>query len=200
MAGLDTEDQTYIDVNDVNEKEAADPALGGTGEAFFYIWEGSNSVKTVLEEISGEYQQITWMDYHERMKQENEIFKQRSVMIRLVLGMLSLVAGIGWLNSARGMLYSRRKEFQTLRILGFSQRKICAVAWMQIGIYLLIGIAVGVLIGDIAIRNIFRDGVIDGSSIQVYWKNVAGITGYLLLLAASLGFTIRDVVKQAGKG
>lgn len=198
MAGLDTEDQTYIDVNDVNEKEAADPALGGTGEAFFYIWGRQESAKTVLEEISGENQQITWMDYHERMKQEDQIFQQRSVMIRLVLGMLSLVAGIGWLNSARGMLYSRRKEFQTLRILGFSKGKIYTVAWIQIGIYLLIGIAVGVLIGDIAIRNIFRDGVIDGSSIQVYWKNVAGITGYLLLLAASLGFTIRDVVKQAG--
>ena len=63
---------------------------------------------------------------------------------RLVLGMLSLVAGIGWLNSARGMLYSRRKEFQTLRILGFSKGKIYTVAWIQIGIYLLIGIAAGV--------------------------------------------------------
>lgn len=197
MAGLDTDNQTYMDVNDLSEKEAADPNRGGIEEAFFYIWGYQDSVKTVLEEISRENQQITWLDCRDRMKQADQIFQQRSVMIRLVLGILSLVAGIGWLNSARGMLYSRRKEFQTLRTLGFSERKLYGVAWMQIGIYLLAGIAAGILMGDMAIRNIFRDGVISGSSIQVYWKNVAGITGYLLLLAASLGFTIRDVTKDA---
>ena len=198
MAGLDTDNQTYIDVNDLSEKEAADPNRGGIEEAFFYIWGYQDSVKTVLEEISRENQQITWLDCRDRMKQADQIFQQRSVMIRLVLGILSLVAGIGWLNSARGMLYSRRKEFQTLRILGFSKGKLYTIAWIQIGIYLLVGIAAGILMGDMAIRNIFRDSVINGSSIQVYWKNVAGITGYLLLLAASLGFTIRDVTKDAG--
>lgn len=129
-----------------------------------------------------------------RMVLESQIFNQRMVLIKLVLGVLSFVAGIGWLNSTRGILLYRREEFQTLRLLGFTENKLFCVAWIQIGFYLLVGIIAGVVFGQIVIYSIFKNGLAAGP-VGVHLNNAVGITVLLILLSLTLISTVKNVIR-----
>ncbi len=191
FGGLDEDNQIYIDVENVDMEEAEKNDIQDT---FFYIWGDGNTVENVLGSIAEENSDVSWIGYKERRELESQIFNQRMALIKLVLGVLSFVAGIGWLNSTRGILLSRREEFHTLRLLGFTEKKLFYVAWIQIGLYLLVGVIAGVMLGQIVIYNIFKNELATGH-VGVYLNNAVGITALLMLLSLTLTPTVKNVVR-----
>ena len=49
---------------------------------------------------------------------------------------LIVVAGIGWLNSAKAMLVARKEEYQVLRMLGTMVKRVRRICWFQVWSYM----------------------------------------------------------------
>ena len=108
--------------------------------------------------------------------------------------MLSIMAGIGWVNAAANMIQSRRKEYVVLRKLGMSERRVKKIIWYQLILFILSGIAAGIVLSLEIIRkfNIREYGIYQSVKFQA--GNVWFIIVLFLLLLMSLRKNVRENV------
>ena len=71
-----------------------------------------------------EFTALRWQSFEQIMAFSHKILKQRYFIVRFTLYMLSVMAGIGWVNAAANMIQSRRKEYVVLRKLGMSEGRV----------------------------------------------------------------------------
>lgn len=184
----DVQNQVYIDISNIKEKVGAE----NLWEVSFYIWGDKEQVESNLEDLQRENEELKWFSYAEKKKLSAKISSQRLTMIKLVIMVLIYVAGIGWLNSARGVLLSRRNEFQILRLIGFKQNGIRKLAWIQVGIYMLCGIVFGILFGQVIVYGIWNQGLMNGE-LHFYWENVVGIVMFFSIISLFLHKSIKKL-------
>ena len=114
-------------------------------------------------------------------------------MIEVVMFILLLVAGIGWLNSAKGMLVARKEEYRVLRMLGATVKRVRRISWIQVWSYMVSGIIWGVILGIVVVYFLWRSNLNANVSISIYWENIIGIVIYLFILSLFLKPTIKKL-------
>lgn len=171
------------------------------GVGFFV--EGENEhIRDVLRDIKMEqYDFYSECIYDEAVKELNEQIKQINSLINIVTCCLMIVIGVGWLNSIRGILISRKKEYKILRMLGASAGKVRVICLIQVFSYMFTGIIIGTIGGYAAICYMFNkagEALSEVNHIVVNVHIIIAIAVYFLLLSLSLRKTIRDVVTIHG--
>lgn len=137
---------------------------------------------------------LRWQSFEQVMAFSHKILKQRYFIVRLLLYMLSIMAGIGWVNAAANMIQSRRKEYVVLRKLGMSERRVKKIIWYQLILFIFSGIAAGIVLSLEIIRkfNIREYGIYQSVKFQA--GNVWFIIVLFLLLLMSLRKNVRENV------
>lgn len=100
--------------------------------------------------------------------------------------MLLIVTGIGWLNSAKGMLVASKEKYSVLRMLGASSKRVRRICWIQVWSYMVSGIILGVILGIVVIYLLWNGNINGNVSIRIYWEYIIGIVGYLFVLSLLL--------------
>lgn len=162
-----------------------------------YLDGDAEKIKEKFFQLEQEYRDFQWYIYEDIMEQSEKISGQRMAMIEVVMFILLLVAGIGWLNSAKGMLMARKEEYRVLRMLGATVKRVRRISWIQVWSYMVSGIILGVILGIVVVYFLWRSNLNANVSISIYWENVMGIVIYLFILSLLLKPTIdKDYSKK----
>ncbi len=173
---------------DVEAKEWVAPS-----EAVFYMKGEEKELDPLLKRIEKENPGFTWEIYEQVVEESEMIQTQRVVMVKLILLFLMLVAGLGWVNSARGMLIARKQDYQVLRLLGSTEKQVQKVIWVQIIGYMLAGILSGLGIGSICVYLLCHSTIDENIMIPLYWQHIVWIALYLCALSLMLIPTVKKV-------
>lgn len=162
-------------------------------EAYFYTKGYTKETKVVFEKYETSETGFKWFSMKELAEESDNVSNQRLTMISVVLFVLLIVAGVGWLNSAKSMLVARRQEYQVLRMLGSSVKRVRRMCWIQVWSYMFAGIILGMAIGLVTVYMLWRSNVNANVSISIYWQNLLGIVMYLFMLSICLKTTIKQL-------
>lgn len=181
-----------VDWDNLCEKEHSEKDSSGS---YVGLWlDGDKEI------IRGKFQQLLEMGndfdgiiYDDVMEQSNQIVSQWTTTMHIVLAMLLIVAGIGLLNSANGMLLTRKKEYQTLRMLGATGKTVRRICWMQTWSYMLSGVVLGAILGIVVVACLWKNNVITNTPITIDWEYITGIAAYLFGLSFMLHLTIKKM-------
>ena len=147
-----------------------------------------------LQNARMEFTALRWQSFEQVMAFSHKILKQRYFIVRFTLYMLSVMAGIGWVNAAANMIQSRRKEYVVLRKLGMSEGRVKKIIWYQLVLFIFSGIVAGIVLG-IEILKIFHlreYGV--WMDIKFRTENIWFILVLFLVLLVSLRKNVRENV------
>lgn len=147
-----------------------------------------------LQNARMEFTALRWQSFEQIMAFSHKILKQRYFIVRFTLYMLSVMAGIGWVNAAANMIQSRRKEYVVLRKLGMSEGRVKKIIWYQLVLFIFSGIVAGIVLG-IEILKIFHlreYGV--WMDIKFRTENIWFILVLFLVLLVSLRKNVRENV------
>ena len=155
------------------------------------------------EQIREKFQQLQleldtsfkWIMYDDIVEDSKHMGSQWTTTLHVVLNMLLIVAGIGLLNSANGMLLTRRNEYQILRMLGTTERDVRKICWMQVLSFMISGVVIGAILGIIVVAIIWTNNVATHIPLTIEWEYIAVIVIYLL----SLSLTLYPTVKKMGR-
>ena len=184
-----------IDWDNLNEMEVSEENSDGE---YIGVWfDGDKKlIREKIQELQLELDSnssFDWFVYDDMMEQSEHIVAQWTTTLHIVLIMLLIVAGIGLLNSANGMLLAREKEYQILRMLGESRKNIYKICWIQVISYMLSGVVLGAIIGVITVYGVWKGNVISNASIIIEWEYLSGIALYLFGISLLLSPTIRKI-------
>lgn len=145
-----------------------------------------------LDRIKLEYSSIKWSNYQEVMKISTKAIKERFRMFELVIGALITIAGIGWFNSMRSIIYSRTREYSILRVQGISVRSLQAIIAVQVLTYLFTGVILGFGIGTMCLTLLTY---FDKHTIEVTFNllTIGKIVVFMLGVCICLLPTVRKV-------
>lgn len=182
-----------VDWDNLCEKESTGTDTGGSRVG---LWLDGDK-----ERIRDKFQQLQveagiYFDgsiYDDVMEQSDQIVSQWTTTMHIVLAMLLIVAGIGLLNSANGMLLTRRKEYKVFRMLGATRKTVRRICWMQTWSYMLSGVVLGAILGIVVVACLWNDLVITNTPVSTDWQYIAGIVAYLFGLSLTLYPTIRKM-------
>lgn len=158
----------------------------------FFMSETDKQTESLLQSLRWEIPTLRWQNYSDVEKQNSRIMRERYIMIRAVLYSLTLLGGIGWLNSARTMLRDKREIYLTLRRIGISDKRVQKIIWKQILCYLMFGIVLGLLFGIVAEWFLYFY-YLEEEFPRVFISPVFGILVYMLALAATLWRFVKDI-------
>ncbi len=147
-------------------------------------------IKEKFFQLEKQYREFSWYIYEDVMEQSDIIMEQRLAMIKIVMVTLLIIAGIGWLNSAKGMLMARQEEYRTLHMLGTTIKRVRRISWIQVWSYMSSGIILGVVFGIVLVYNLWKSNLNTNVSISIYWDNILGIVMYIFILSLFLKPTI----------
>lgn len=151
--------------------------------------------KELLSEIKNEHPNIIWSSYQDMVEKSDQLMDERYEIFQLVTYFLILIAGIGWFNSMRNIIISRRKDYHMMRIQGVVPRRMFKIISYQILFYLFIGICIGSIFGYVILHGILMlDG--GGSNININWEVTRDIIIYLLILGGMLSPLLYKVSRE----
>jgi len=175
------------------EKEYSEDDLNGT---YLGLWlDGDKElIREKLQQLQVELgKDFDWSIYDDVMEQSDLKVSQWTTTIHIVLGILLIVVGIGWLNSAKGMLHTKKKEYQVLRLLGASNKSVRRICWIQTWSYMIFGVVLGAILGIIVVTYFWKANVITNTPIIINWEYIVGIVIYLFGLSLMLYPTIKKM-------
>lgn len=151
--------------------------------------------KELLSEIKNEHPNIIWSSYQDMVEKSDQLMDERYEIFQLVTYFLILIAGVGWFNSMRNIIISRRKDYHMMRIQGVVPRRMFKIISYQILFYLFIGICIGSIFGYVILHGILMlDG--GGSNININWEVTRNIIIYLLILGGMLSPLLYKVSRE----
>lgn len=164
-------------------------------EACFYINGKNEEIEELFVHLEEEEKDSKWLIFEDIIEESNDISMQRLTMIKMVMIVLILVAGIGWLNSAKGMLVARKQEYQILRMIGTTEGKVRRISWVQVWSYMLSGIVLGIGMGILGVYFLWRTNMNENVTISIYWENIVGIALFLFALSLFLNPAIKKLAR-----
>lgn len=175
-----------VDWDNLCRKECTGEGLDGT---YLGLWlDGDKEMtRNKLLQLQVELgKDFDWSIYDDVMEQSELKVSQWTTTMHIVLGILMIVAGIGLLNSARGMLYTRKKEYQVFRVLGASNKSVHKICWIQTWSYMVSGAVLGAILGIIIVAYLWKSNVAAKTPVIIRWDYIAGIIIYLFGLSLML--------------
>lgn len=183
----------FLDKDSINYTKENTGEYGFSGEAYFFINGDDNISEKVLKEIEIKTAGFEWNIYNQVVQSGKEVTDQRLALIKAVLFILMLVSGVGWLNSAKGLLLARKKEYQVLRLSGVTENRTRIICFIQIWFYMFAGIVAGALTGLVFVYIIWKNNLNPGVEIIFYWQNIAVIIIFFIVLSLMLYPAARKV-------
>lgn len=180
----------YVLIDWDNMRQTGQKEEGSGCQAAFYLDGDKDAIEEKIYQLEKEHRDCQWYLYEDVMEQSKVILEQRTAMIEVVIFILLIVAGIGWLNSAKGMLVARREEYRVLRLLGATVWRVRKIKWIQVWSYMLSGIILGFLLGFVVVYLLWDSNLNANVSISIYWENILGIVIYLFALSLFLKPTV----------
>ena len=186
-------DGIIVDIGNViyTEEKPEGSYFAGTG--YFYMNGDKKQLEDTINQMESKYGDFKGLVFEQIIEEGNTISMQRLAMIKIVMIVLTIVAGIGWLNSAKGLLLARENEYKVLRMLGATQKRVKRISWIQVISYIFSGIIMGIIIGLISVYLIWKSNVNENVTILVYWDNIAGIVLFLLGISLLLKPTVNKL-------
>ena len=186
-------DGIIVDIGNViyTEEKLEGSYFAGTG--YFYMNGDKKQLEDTINQMESKYGDFKGLVFEQIIEEGNTISMQRLAMIKIVMIVLTIVAGIGWLNSAKGLLLARENEYKVLRMLGAKQKRVKRISWIQVISYIFSGIIMGIIIGLISVYLIWKSNVNENVTISVYWDNIAGIVLFLLGISLLLKPTVNKL-------
>lgn len=156
----------------------------------------SKQMNSVLEELRMTHPNLHWQSYTAFMKWVKQRLTEWFAMLHVVLYILTILAGIGWYNSAKNMITSRIPEYRILRQLGMSEKRVHKIIWRQLLLYLLLGLGLGTVLGVylMALLN-YRETDWEVWNPQFHIHNIWFILIFFVVLMTAL----KPIVKQAAQ-
>ena len=188
--------ETYnviVDWDNLCEKECHKEDLSGN---YLGVWlDGDKEfAREKFQQLQVEMgKDFEWNIYDDIMEQSNLKVSQWTTTMHIVLGMLLIVASIGLLNSAGGMLYTRRKEYQIIHMLGASDNSVRKICWMQTWSYMVSGVVLGAILGIIIVAYLWQANMAGNIPVIINWEYIAWIAIYLFVLSLMLYPTIKKM-------
>ncbi len=184
-----------VDWDNLSKKAASED---NTDRDYIGLWlDGDKElIRDKIQEMQielGSGTSFEWCIYDDVMEESARICRQWTTSLHVVLVMLLIVAGIGLLNSANGMLLAKKKEYQILRMLGETQKSVHKICWFQVWSYMLSGVVFGAFLGMIIVYSIWKGNVITNTPIAIEWEYLFGIFMYLSGLSFILYPTVRKM-------
>ncbi|MDE6853361.1 MAG: FtsX-like permease family protein [Lachnospiraceae bacterium] len=156
----------------------------------------SRQINSILEELRITYPDLHWQSYTALMKWAKQRLTEWFAMLQLVLYILTILAGIGWYNSAKNMITSRISEYRILRQLGMSEKRVSKIIWRQLLLYLLLGLGLGIVLGVYLMALLrYRETEWETWDPQFHIYNI----WFLLIFFVVLMLSLKPVVKRASQ-
>lgn len=190
---IQEEEGIILDHKNLIYTEAKAERMESPYSAYFFVNGEKKEIEELFVQLEEKEKDSKWLIFEDIIEESNDISMQRLTMIKMVMIVLILVAGIGWLNSAKGMLVARKQEYQVLRMLGATEAKVRRISWIQVWSYMLSGILIGVGMGILIVYLLWRTNVNENVSISIYWENIVGIALFLFALSLFLKPTIKKL-------
>ena len=116
------------------------------------------------------------------------------MMIHVMIFILLVLAGAGWLIAAKNMILDRKEEYLILRKIGMTERKVSGIIWRQLIPFLFIGIVLGAFAGSLLITYL---GYLNYETwhYSFSFDSIWFIVGYMIIMALLLIPVIRKVCK-----
>lgn len=170
------------------------PKEMAVGEWKIFAHKMTKKLDMSLQNARMEFTALRWQSFEQIMAFSHKILKQRYFIVRFTLYMLSVMAGIGWVNAAANMIQSRRKEYVVLRKLGMSEGRVKKIIWYQLVLFIFSGIVAGIVLGIeiLKIFNLREYGV--WMDIKFRTENIWFILVLFLVLLVSLRKNVRENV------
>ncbi len=149
----------------------------------------------VAEQILNQMKSINtglkWMSYDRVIEASNKAIKERFFIFQVVIGILVLIAGLGWYHAIRQTIISGKEQYNIMRIHGMSIRRVRKMLLIHIFLYLFTGVGSGIILGTISLAYItyWESGT---SIVSIDFRTLAYLIGFMILLSILL---IPDVVK-----
>jgi len=102
-----------------------------------------------LYALRNKYPEIRWSTLESALEWNNSMFRERFGMFILVLILVIVALCLGVINSVFEGIYRRRKEYAVLRVIGVEQKTIARTVYLQICLYMFIGVVMGVGVGSL---------------------------------------------------
>ncbi len=187
--------KVIVDWDNLCEKKESAEGLDGTSVG---IWlDGDKElIKEKFQQLQLEMDtNLEWKIYDDVVENSKHMVSQWTTTLHVVLAMLLIVAGIGLLNSANGMLLARKKEYRVLRMLGATNKSVHRICWMQTWSYMLSGVILGAITGAVIVVCLWKNNVITNTPITLDWEYIAVIATYLFGLSLTLYPTIKKMAR-----
>ena len=156
-----------------------------------YVNGDLDKAEQLLRQIKTIYSGIKWSNIEEVIKVSNKVLRERFVIFEVVVSILILIAGQGWVNAIRHAILSRKDEYRILRIHGMTLARLRNMLFIQIIIYLVTGIVSGTGIGAIVLMLLTY---LEGGTIlaAINFNSLMLISIFLIILNIML---IPDILK-----
>lgn len=180
--------QDYADVY----MDWSNPIFNNANVVFQDLYVETNHEKETLQQINSlksVYPELKVTSYMEAEKEREKQFLQRWAIFMIVLGALLMTTLMGVYVALTNNIFSKRKEYSVLRILGIQPKGIKKVITTQVFAYIIMGLGYGLLIGLLLAFTIY---LIDPAqvSFDIY---------FLTVLVALILFTTKLFTIIVGK-
>ncbi|WP_393960246.1 FtsX-like permease family protein [Priestia megaterium] len=117
---------------------------------FYSLYVHSAHIKDAVNELEGiksQFPEIKISNYEQAAKQATSMFYQRWGIFIVVIATLVICTMVGVFNSLANNIYSKRKEYAVLRIMGVKPKGIRNIVLSQVTTYIIIGLIIGMILG-----------------------------------------------------
>ena len=160
----------------------------------FFLQEYTENMDQTLHQLRMQYPTLSWQSYTQVKANSAKAIRERFIMIRVMILILLVLAGAGWLIAAKNMILDRKEEYLILRKIGMTERKVSGIIWRQILPFLFIGIVLGAFAGSLLITYL---GYLNYKTWNYRFSldSIWFIVGYMIIMGMMLIPVIRKVCK-----
>lgn len=161
---------------------------------YFFLQEYNENMDQTLNQLRMQYPTLCWQSYTQVKENSAKAIRERFMMIHVMIFILLVLAGAGWLIAAKNMILDRKEEYLILRKIGMTERKVSGIIWRQLIPFLFIGIVLGAFAGSLLITYL---GYLNYETwhYSFSFDSIWFIVGYMIIMALLLIPVIRKVCK-----
>lgn len=191
--GMQMEEQVVVDRENFRDFRTGEMDDGNGSSVLCWFYGDSDAIQHIFIDLKREGWEFTGYLSEKVWADTKKQFRQLNILSKIVVWGLMLIVAAGWMNSARGILVSRKRDYRVMRLLGVGRRRMQKICYLQIGSYLLTGIVLGSIVGFGISKELWKKELYYGVTLHMHWESVWGILLLFAVASLFLKRTIREV-------
>ncbi|MFP7486393.1 FtsX-like permease family protein [Priestia filamentosa] len=163
---------------------------------FYRLYVSTTNVEAAVQEIEdlkSQFPELKVSSYEQSVEEATKMFYQRWGIFIVVIATLVVSTMVGVFNSLANNIYSKRKEFAVLRTIGITPKGIRKVVLSQVNLYIIMGLAIGVLMGLIVTFILL---LVDPGKFTIDYKVIISIVLSMLLGSIFIFSVVGDKISK----